>query len=112
MLKFNDQQMMSAARGRAATLRWRVGIGVLFMAGSASVLDSLPAGLSWFLVLCLAMGFDQMLAKSYIHARGEEVRRTAGGLFAWGCFFSICVYAVMPIILAWNGGGPGVCSAC
>jgi signal transduction histidine kinase len=107
VLKFNDATMLSAARGRAATLRWRVGIGVLFMAGAASILNSFAAGLSWFLVLTLAMLFDQMLAKSYLEARGEEARRTAGGLFAWGSFFSICVYAAMPIILAWNGGGPG-----
>jgi signal transduction histidine kinase len=107
VLKFNDAAMLSAARGRAATLRWRVGIGVLFMAGATSILDSLPAGLSWFLVLCMAMLFDQMLAKSYLEARGEDARRIAGGLFAWGCFFSISVYAAMPIILAWNGGGPG-----
>lgn len=107
MLKFNDATMLSAARGRAATLRWRLGIGLLFMAGAANILDSFAAGLSWFLVLCMAMAFDQMLAKSYLEARSEEARNTAGGLFAWGCFFSICVYAVMPIILAWNGGGPG-----
>lgn len=107
MLKFNDPTMLIAARGRAAALRWRIGIGVLFAAGSASVLNSVAAGLSWFLVLCLAMSFDQMLAKSYLQQRSAEQRRTAGALFAWGCFFSICVYAVMPIILAWNGGGPG-----
>jgi signal transduction histidine kinase len=107
ILKFNDASMLAAARGRAATLRWRVGVGVLFMSGSASVLDSFAAGLSWFLVLCMAMLFDQMLAKSYLEARGEEARRTAGGLFAWGCFFSICVYSAMPIALAAAGGGPG-----
>lgn len=107
MLKFNDPAMLAAARGRHATMRWRLGVGVLFTAGSISVLDSFAAGLSWYLVLCLAMSFDQMLAKSYIDARGEEARRTAGGLFAWGSFFSICVYAAMPVTLAALGGGPG-----
>jgi signal transduction histidine kinase len=107
VLKFDDPTMLTAARGRAGALRWRLGIGLLFAAGSASVLNSVSAGLSWLLVLCIAMSFDQMLAKSYLEQRSAEQRRTAGALFAWGCFFSICIYAVMPIILAWNGGGPG-----
>jgi len=107
ILKLNDPAMLSAARGRAVTMKWRVGIGILFMAGAASVMNSFPAGLSWFLVLCLAMSFDQVLAKSYLEARGDEARRTAGGLFVWGSFFSICVFAAMPIALAAFGGGPG-----
>jgi signal transduction histidine kinase len=107
VLKFNDAAMVAAARGRYATLRWRLGIGLLFTAGTISVLDSFAAGFSWYLVLCLAMSFDQMLAKSYVEARSEEGRRTAGALFAWGSFFSICVYAAAPIMLAALGGGPG-----
>jgi signal transduction histidine kinase len=107
ILNFNDPTMLAAARGRHATLRWRIGIGVLFTAAAIAVLDSIPAGVSWFLVLCLAMAFDQVLAKSYIDSRGVEDRRTAGGLYAWGCFFSICVFAAMPIALAAMGGGPG-----
>lgn len=107
MLKFNDPTMLAAARGRHATMRWRLGVGALFTAGAVSVLDSLAAGLSWYLVLCVSMMFDQMLARSYIDARGDEARRTAGALFAWGSFFSICVYAAMPVVLAAFGGGPG-----
>jgi signal transduction histidine kinase len=107
ILKFNDPTMLAAARGRLATLRWRLGVGVLFTAGSIAVLNSFAAGFSWYLVLCLAMLFDQMLAKSYVDSRGDEDRRTAGGLYAWGCFFSICVFAAMPIVLAAIGGGPG-----
>jgi signal transduction histidine kinase len=107
VLKFNDQNMLSAARGRVTTLRWRLGVGMLFAAGSASVLDSVPAGLSWYLVLGVAMAFDHVLGRSYLDARGDDARRTAGGLFAWGCVFSICVFAAMPVALASFGGGPG-----
>ena len=107
ILNYNDPTMLAAARGRHVALRWRLGIGVLFAGGSIAVLDSVSAGVSWFLVLCLAMAFDQVLAKSYIDSRGIEDRRTAGGLYAWGCFFSICVFATMPIVLAAMGGGPG-----
>lgn len=107
MLKFNDQAMLSAARGRVTTLRWRLGIGLLFAAGSASVLDSVAAGFSWYLVLCVSMAFDYVLGRSYLDARGEDARRTAGGLFAWGCVFSIIVFASMPVALATFGGGPG-----
>jgi signal transduction histidine kinase len=71
------------------------------------VLNSPAAGLSWYLVLGLAMGFDFMLGKSYLESRGADARKTAGGLFVWGCLFSIIIFAVMPVLLAANGGGPG-----
>ena len=107
MLKFSDPSMLSAARGRVTSLRWRLVIGALFAVGAMSVLDSTSAGLSWFLVLSLAMSFDFMLGKSYLEARGDEGRRTAGALFAWVCVFSICVFATLPLVLASMGGGPG-----
>lgn len=107
MLKFSDPTMLSAARGRVSTLRWRLAIGALFALGAASMLDSISAGFSWYLVLCLAMGFDTMLGHSYLEARGDEARRTGGALFVWGCVFSICVFATMPVVLAALGGGPG-----
>ncbi len=107
MLKFSDQSMLSAARGRVSTLRWRMVIAALFALGATSVLDSFEAGLSWYLVLCLAMGLDTMLGRSYLESRGDEARRTAGPLFVWGCVFSICVFTAMPLVLAAMGGGPG-----
>jgi len=107
VFKFSDPPMLSAARGRVSTLRWRMVIGALFALGAASVLDSMAAGFSWYLVLCLAMGFDTMLGHSYLEARGDEARRTGGALFVWGCVFSICVFSAMPLVLAAMGGGPG-----
>lgn len=99
--------MLSAARGRVSTLRWRLVIGALFALGAANILDSFAAGFSWYLVLCLAMSFDTMLGNSYLESRGDEARRTAGSLFVWGCIFSICVFATLPLVLASMGGGPG-----
>lgn len=107
MLKFSDPAMLSTARGRVSTLRWQLAIGAMFALGAANVLNSLSAGFSWYLVLCLAAGFDYLLGKSYIESRGEEDRRTAGGLFVWGCIFSLTVFASMPLVLAAVGGGPG-----
>lgn len=107
MLKFSDPSMLAAARGRVSTLRWRMVVGGVFAVGAMSVLNSVEAGFSWYLVLCLAMGFDTMLGASYLEARGDEARRTAGPLFVWGCIFSICVFAAMPLVLAALGGGPG-----
>jgi len=107
VLKFSDPSMLAAARGRVSTLRWRMVVGGVFAVGAMSVLNSVEAGFSWYLVLCLAMGFDTMLGASYLEARGDEARRTAGPLFVWGCIFSICVFAAMPLVLAALGGGPG-----
>lgn len=99
--------MLSAARGRVGSLRWRFLLGALFAAGSSFVLNSFGAGIGWYLTLCLAMLFDHMLGSSYLQARGEKARVTAGGLFAWGSIFSIIIFAAMPVVLAAFGGGPG-----
>lgn len=107
LFKFQDVSMRAAAQGRLTSTRWRFLIAALFAAGAAFVLDSPSAGLSWFLVLGLAMSFDYVLGRSFMEARGADARATAGGLFVWGCVFSICVFAAMPVILAANGGGPG-----
>lgn len=107
MLKFSDPTMLAAARGRVASLRWRMFIGALFAIGAMSVLNSVEAGISWYLVLSLAMGLDYMLGSSYLESRGDEARRTAGPLFVWGCVFSICVFVTLPLVLASMGGGPG-----
>jgi len=99
--------MLGAARGRVSSLRWRACIGGLFAIGSAFVLDSASLGLGWFLALCLAMGFDAMLGHTYLEARGAGQRRSSGVLFVWGTFFSISIFASMPVWLATMGGGPG-----
>jgi len=99
--------MLSAARGRVGSLRWRFGIGALFAVGASFTLVSAAAGFSWLLVLCLAMLFDHMLGRSYLEARGETARQTAGGLFVWGSLFSLIIFSAMPIVLAAMGGGPG-----
>lgn len=107
MLKFQDPSMLSAARGRVSTLRWRSVIGALFAVGASFVLNSASAGFGWYLALGLAMVFDFMLGNSYLESRGVEQRNTAGGLFVWGCIFSIMIFAAMPVALAAFGGGPG-----
>ncbi len=107
MLKLNDPSMLSAARGRVGSLRWRFVLGAIFAAGASFVLTSAAAGFGWYLALCMVMVFDHMLGSSYVQARGEKARMTAGGLFVWGSVFSIIIFAAMPVVLAAFGGGPG-----
>ena len=107
MLKFNDPAMLSAARGRLGSLRWRFTLGAIFAAGASFVLTSAAAGFGWYLALAMVMVFDHLLGSSYVQARGEKARATAGGLFVWGSIFSIIIFAAMPVMLAAFGGGPG-----
>ena len=107
LLKLNDPTMLAAARGRVSSLRWRFALGAIFAVGSSFVLTSFGAGLGWYLALCMVMVFDHMLGRSYLQARGEKARATAGGLFVWGSVFSIIIFCVMPTVLAAFGGGPG-----
>ncbi len=107
MLKFQDPSMLSAARGRVSTLRWRFVIGALFAAGASFVLNSWSSGFGWCLALGLAMLFDFMLGNSYLESRGDRERNIAGVLFVWGCVFSFMIFAAMPVVLAAFGGGPG-----
>jgi signal transduction histidine kinase len=107
VLKFNDPTMIAAARGRVGSLRWRFALGAIFAAGASFVLTSAGAGFGWYLALCMVMVFDHMLGSSYVQARGEKARTTAGGLFVWGSVFSIIIFATMPVVLAGFGGGPG-----
>mgnify|MGYP002622578737 CR=1 FL=1 len=107
MLKFQDPTMLSAARGRVSSLRWRFTIGALFAMGASFVLVSASAGVGWYLAFALAMGFDHMLGRSYLEARGESARATAGVLFVWGSIFSLIIFAAMAVALAALGGGPG-----
>lgn len=99
--------MVAAARGRVSSLRWRLTIAILFATGAAFVLNSMSAGLGWFLAVMLSMGFDYMLGNSYLDQRGDSDRRTAGALFVLGCLFSIALFCVMPVILAASGGRSG-----
>lgn len=99
--------MIAAARGRVGSLRWRLAISALFALGASFVLDSFQIGLGWFLALALSMGFDNMLAHSYIEARGQSQRRNGGIMFVWGCVFSLMIFAAMPVLLAAMGAGPG-----
>jgi signal transduction histidine kinase len=107
VLKFNDPTMLSAARGRVSSLRWRFVLGAIFAVGAAFVLTSASAGIGWYLAMCMVMSFDHMLGSSYLQARGEKARTTAGVLFVWGSVFSIIIFAAMPVALAAFGGGPG-----
>ena len=99
--------MLAAARGQVKSLRWRLAIGAIFATGAAMVLESASAGFGWYLVLALSTCFDCMLGNSYLEQRGEADRQTAGTLFVWGTFFSVTIYAAMPVALAAMGGGPG-----
>ncbi|MGD9814075.1 MAG: sensor histidine kinase [Hyphomonadaceae bacterium] len=107
MFRLTDRSMVVAARGRVGSARWRFALAALFAVGAAFVLNSAAAGLSWFLVLCLALAFDHVLGRSYIEARSETDRRNAGLLFVWGCVFSTLLFAAMPLLLAANGGASG-----
>ena len=57
-LKLDDPSMLAAARGRMASLRWRVAMGLAFAAGAALVLDSFALAFCWYLALCLSMCAD------------------------------------------------------
>lgn len=84
-----------------------MGVGAMFAVGASFVLDSFAAGFGWFLAVMLSTGFDAMLGHSYLDARGQQDRRTAGALFVWGCAFSIAIFSAMTLYLAAAGGGPG-----
>src|SRR5262245_18477984 len=106
MIKLEDASMIAVARGRVDSVRWNFLIGVWFAVGAALTLNSTAAGLSWCLVLTLALAFDHVLGRSYLSAHAKE-RATAGWLFFWSCLFSISLIPAMAILLAVNGGGPG-----
>ncbi|MGH6951760.1 MAG: sensor histidine kinase [Vitreimonas sp.] len=99
--------MIAAAHVRLRSVRRRFLIGALFAVGAALTLGSAAAGFSWYLALAVAMGFDYLLGKFYLSARGAKERVTTGALFVGGCLFSLVVFAAMPILLAFNGGGAG-----
>lgn len=107
MIRFQDPATLAATRAHVGSLRWRLGIAALFALGAALVLDSASIGFSWFLAIAVATGFDALLGRSYLDARGEADRRVAGGLFVWGCAFSVIVSSAMTLHVAGLGGGPG-----
>ncbi|MBS0385173.1 MAG: hypothetical protein JSS00_07465 [Proteobacteria bacterium] len=106
MLNFHDPSMLAAAKAHVSSLRWRMGVGTLFALGASFVLESFAAGFGWFLAVMLSTGFDAMLGHSYLETRGKT-RVSSGGLFLWGCAFSVIVFAAMTLYLASAGGGPG-----
>lgn len=107
IFELQDQTMLSAARSRVSGTVFRLWQAGLFAVGAALVLNSWSAGLGWFLALSLSMGFDYMLGKSYIDARSARERQTSGGLFIWGCFFTLLIFAAMSVITAAAGGASG-----
>jgi signal transduction histidine kinase len=107
VIKFQDPTTFAAARAHVSSLRWRMGVGALFALGASFVLDSFAAGFGWFLAVMLSTGFDAMLGRSYLEARGERDKATTGVLFLWGCAFSIAIFSAMTLYLAAAGGGPG-----
>jgi signal transduction histidine kinase len=107
VIKFQDPSTLSAARAHVSSLRWRIGVGALFALGASFVLNSFSAGFGWFLAVMLSTGFDAMLGHSYLDSRGKRERDTTGGLFMWGCAFSVIVFAAMTLYLAGSAGGPG-----
>ncbi len=107
MIDFQDPRTIAAARAYVDSVVWRLGVGALFALGASLVFDSLSIGFSWFLAVALSTGFDAMLGRSYIDARGQADRRTTGGLFVWGSAFSVMVFSAMTLHVAGAGGGPG-----
>jgi len=107
VFKFQDPSTFAAARAHVSSLRWRIGVGALFALGASFVLNSFSAGFGWFLAVMLSTGFDAMLGHSYLESRGKRERQTTGGLFVWGCAFSVIVFAAMTLYLAGAAGGPG-----
>jgi signal transduction histidine kinase len=107
VINFQDPKMFAAARAHVSSVRWRMAVGTLFAIGASFVLDSVAAGFGWFLAVMLSNAFDAMLGHSYLEARGQADRRTAGALFVWGCAFSIAIFSAMTLYLAAAGGGPG-----
>src|SRR5690606_23482718 len=98
--------MLSAARSRLGSLRWRFIVGASFATGATFILTSAAAGCGWYRASGMGSLFARKLAGSSVRARGEEARARAGGRFVWGRGFSNLILASMPIMLAAVGGGP------
>lgn len=99
--------MVAAAQAHVASWCWRLCVGAVFALGVALALGSFQIGFSWFLAIALATGFDALLGRSYIEARGVRHRTTAGRLFVWGCAFSVLVAVGMVLHVASQGGVAG-----
>jgi signal transduction histidine kinase len=107
VIDFQAPAMISAARAHVESVRWRLAVSALFALGAALCLDSVQIGLSWFLAMALATGFDALLGRSYLDSLRVRDRNTAGVLFAWGCAFSVLVIVAMTVHVAAVGGGSG-----
>jgi signal transduction histidine kinase len=106
-LKLQDQSMFGAARGRLASIQWRVGQGVVFATGASFALDSFLLGFGWLAALCAAMAVDYVLGKRYLEAKTDGEREFVGLLFILACAATITVFAAMTIGVAFAGGAPG-----
>lgn len=107
MIDFESSSFLAAARAHVASLGWRLSVWAVFASGASLVLNSFAAGMAWFLALALVTGFDALLGRAYLHARGARDRAKTGGLLVWGCSFSIMVFSGMPLYLVAEGGGAG-----
>jgi signal transduction histidine kinase len=107
MIDFHAPAMVAAAKAHVASWRWRLAVGAVFALGAALALGSFQVGVSWFLAIALATGFDALLGRSYLEARSRRDRSGAGAMFAWGCAFSVMVSVGMMLHVASQGGGAG-----
>jgi signal transduction histidine kinase len=107
VIKFQDAATLAAARAHIESWRWRLGVSTLFAIGAALTLNSWPIAITWLLAIFVTTGFDSMLGRSYLDARGHHDRETAGGLFVWGCAFSVIVASGLTLHVAAMGGGAG-----
>jgi signal transduction histidine kinase len=107
VIQFQEPATLAAARAHVESWRWRLGISALFAVGAALCLDSWPVGFAWFLAIWVTTGFDALLGRSYLDARSKQDRATAGGLFVWGCAFSVIVSSALTLHVAGMGGGAG-----
>ena len=107
MIRFQDAATLAAARAHVESWRWRLGVSTLFTIGAALTLNSWPIAIAWLLAIFVTTGFDSMLGRSYLDARGHNDRQTAGGLFVWGCAFSVLVASGLTLHVAAMGGGAG-----
>jgi signal transduction histidine kinase len=107
VIQFQDPATLAAACAHVESWRWRLGISALFAVGAALCLDSWSVGFAWFLAIWVTTGFDALLGRSYLDARSNQDRATAGGLFVWGCAFSVIVSCGLTLHVAGMGGGAG-----
>jgi signal transduction histidine kinase len=108
ILNLQDISMLSAARGRMTSLKWRTAMGFLFACAAGLVLNSALIAFGWYALLCAAMGADYVLGARYVGSETGKDRILYGALFVSGSAASIIIYAGMAGALALLGGPQGV----